>query len=50
MNKKIERNYIEITSLEDLNDSKNFPEGYIFNEILTKNQLKKVLKQATSDQ
>lgn len=30
--------------------SKNFPEGYIFNEILTKNQLKKVLKQATSDQ
>ena len=28
MNKKIERNYLEITSLEDLNDSKNFPEGY----------------------
>ena len=28
MNKKIERNYLEITSLEDLSDSKNFPKSY----------------------
>lgn len=29
--------------------TKNFPEGYIFNEILTKTQVKKALKQATSE-
>ena len=29
MNKKIQRNYLEINSLTDLNDSKNYPEGYI---------------------
>ena len=28
MNKKIKRNYLEITSLEDLSDSKNFPKSY----------------------
>ena len=28
MNKKIERNYLEITSLTDLNISSNFPEDY----------------------
>ena len=29
MNKKIQRNYLEINSLKDLKDSKNSPEGYI---------------------
>ena len=29
MNKKIKRNYLEINSLVDLKDSKNFPEGYL---------------------
>ena len=29
MNKKIQRNYLEINSLTDLNDSKNYPEGYV---------------------
>ena len=29
MNKKIERNYLEINSLTDLNDSNTSPEGYL---------------------
>ena len=29
MNKKIQRNYLEINSLTDLKDSKNSPEGYV---------------------
>ena len=29
MNKKIQRNYLEINSLRDLKDSKNSPEGYV---------------------
>ena len=29
MNKKIQRNYLEINSLTDLKDSKNCPEGYV---------------------
>ena len=29
MNKKIERNYLEINSFEDFNDSKLHPEGFI---------------------
>ena len=29
MNKKIQRNYLEINSLRDLRDSKNSPEGYV---------------------
>ena len=29
MNKKIERNYLEINSLTDLNNSNTFPEGYL---------------------
>ena len=29
MNKKIQRNYLEINSLDDLKVSKNFPEGYL---------------------
>ena len=29
MNKKIQRNYLEINSITDLKDSKNSPEGYV---------------------
>ena len=29
MKKKIQRNYLEINSIADLKDSKNFPEGYL---------------------
>ena len=29
MNKKIQRNYLEINSIRDLKDSKNSPEGYV---------------------
>ena len=29
MNKKIQRNYLEINSIKDLKDSKNSPEGYV---------------------
>ena len=33
MNKKIERNYLEINSLTDLNDSNTSPEGYLVESI-----------------
>ena len=33
MNKKIERNYLEINSLADLNDLKNYPNGYLIESL-----------------